>query len=150
MNTEVHEQAYNTLDIMIIRKFAILNSLDLQLHTIPRTVKESNGRIRLTKDRVPIEAIQDWFTRIWNARPVVDPLKTIDPTHTKFNKELKKVQDKISLSKEQINCQKPCTEFPDGVLIVQARKSLVPALVGILFHRIGFNIIVWSSDTSRG
>ena len=46
MNTEVHELAHSALNTMIIRKFAAMNGLDLQLHTIPQSAKTSNGRTK--------------------------------------------------------------------------------------------------------
>ncbi|RJE20388.1 hypothetical protein PHISCL_07284 [Aspergillus sclerotialis] len=58
------------------------------------------------------------------ARPVVDPLASIDPSHTKFDAELRKIQDTISLSEDQLNCLKSCTGFPDGCWSYKASPVL--------------------------
>lgn len=44
MITEAHEQAHEALHDMFVRKFVLMNRLDLQLHMTGQTEKESNGR----------------------------------------------------------------------------------------------------------
>lgn len=44
MTTEAHEQVHEALHDMLVRKFVLMNGLDLQLHMTGQAEKESNGR----------------------------------------------------------------------------------------------------------
>lgn len=44
MTTEAHEQVHEALHDMFVRKFVLMNGLDLQLHMTGQAEKESNGR----------------------------------------------------------------------------------------------------------
>ena len=53
------------------------------------------------------------------ARTTQDPLAILDTHHEKFSRELSNIMEKISWSKDQIECLKACTSFPDGALLIQ-------------------------------
>ncbi|OJJ88610.1 uncharacterized protein ASPGLDRAFT_31737 [Aspergillus glaucus CBS 516.65] len=44
MTTEAHEKVHEALHDMFVRKFVLMNGLDLQLHMTGQAEKESNGR----------------------------------------------------------------------------------------------------------
>lgn len=65
MVTEVHEQAHKSLNRMIIRKFAFMNNLDLQLHMTGQAEKGSNGRKKKADKSYRPETLPDGCSNYW-------------------------------------------------------------------------------------
>lgn len=64
--TEAHEQAHESLNRMITRKFAFMNNLDLKLHMTGQAEKESNGRKKKADKSYRPETLPDGRSNYWH------------------------------------------------------------------------------------
>lgn len=65
--TEAHEQAHESLNRMITRKFAFMNNLDLKLHMTGQAEKESNGRKKKADKSYRPETLPGGRSNYWHS-----------------------------------------------------------------------------------